>query len=222
MFILNFEMHFRKRKNLRKRRVYAGFGADSRTRTDDLRITNALLYQLSHISITCCAAARLRLYYISRRKSREKSQLPRKNKTALPILQNLQQFGKNEFHSRLAHPVATQIAKLASIGLHLILHAKAKTDHAHRLFSCAATGTGNTGDANAHIALCRLSHAPCHLRRHLLADYAIIQDRVRLHAQKTNFRRIGIGYKAGIQHLGRIGYINQRAAAQPAGARLCK
>ncbi len=26
-------------------------GADSRTRTDDLRITNALLYQLSHISI---------------------------------------------------------------------------------------------------------------------------------------------------------------------------
>ncbi len=25
-------------------------GADSRTRTDDLRITNALLYQLSHIS----------------------------------------------------------------------------------------------------------------------------------------------------------------------------
>ena len=29
----------------------AVFGADSRTRTDDLRITNALLYQLSHISI---------------------------------------------------------------------------------------------------------------------------------------------------------------------------
>ena len=26
------------------------FGADSRTRTDDLRITNALLYQLSHTS----------------------------------------------------------------------------------------------------------------------------------------------------------------------------
>ena len=37
--VLNFGMHFRKRKNLRKRRVYAGFGADSRTRTDDLRIT---------------------------------------------------------------------------------------------------------------------------------------------------------------------------------------
>ena len=49
--VLNFGMHFRKRKNLRKRRVYAGFGADSRTRTDDLRITNALLYQLSHSSI---------------------------------------------------------------------------------------------------------------------------------------------------------------------------
>ena len=48
---LNFEVHFRKRKNLRKHRVYAGFGADSRTRTDGLRITNALLYQLSHISI---------------------------------------------------------------------------------------------------------------------------------------------------------------------------
>ena len=47
---LNFEVHFRKRKNLRKRRVYAGFGADSRTRTDDLIITNDLLYQLSHIS----------------------------------------------------------------------------------------------------------------------------------------------------------------------------
>ena len=45
---LNFEVHFRKRKNLRKRRVYAGFGADSRTRTDGLRITNALLYQLSY------------------------------------------------------------------------------------------------------------------------------------------------------------------------------
>ena len=29
---------------------YAGFGADSRTRTDDLIITNDLLYQLSHIS----------------------------------------------------------------------------------------------------------------------------------------------------------------------------
>ena len=39
---LNFEVHFRKRKNLRKRRVYAGFGADSRTRTDDLLITNLL------------------------------------------------------------------------------------------------------------------------------------------------------------------------------------
>ena len=62
--VLNFEVHLRKRKNLRKRRVYAGFGADSRTRTDDLRITNALLYQLSHISITCCVAARLRLYYM--------------------------------------------------------------------------------------------------------------------------------------------------------------
>lgn len=40
--ILNFEMHFRKRKSLRKRRVYAGFGADSRTRTDDLRITKQM------------------------------------------------------------------------------------------------------------------------------------------------------------------------------------
>lgn len=48
---LNFEIHFQKRKNLRKRRVYAGFGADSRTRTDGLIITNDLLYQLSHISI---------------------------------------------------------------------------------------------------------------------------------------------------------------------------
>lgn len=52
--VLNFEMHFKKRKNLRKRRVYAGFGADSRTRTDDLLITNELLYQLSHISIDYC------------------------------------------------------------------------------------------------------------------------------------------------------------------------
>ena len=49
--VLNFEMHFKKRKNLRKRRVYAGFGATGRTRTDGLRITNALLYQLSHSSI---------------------------------------------------------------------------------------------------------------------------------------------------------------------------
>jgi hypothetical protein len=40
--VLNFGMHFRKRKNLRKRRVYAGFGADSRTRTDDLRITKQM------------------------------------------------------------------------------------------------------------------------------------------------------------------------------------
>ena len=48
---LNFEMHFRKRKNLRKRSVYAGFGADSRTRTDGLLITNELLYQLSYSSI---------------------------------------------------------------------------------------------------------------------------------------------------------------------------
>ena len=40
--VLNFEMHFRKRKNLRKRRVYAGFGADSRTRTDGLRITKQM------------------------------------------------------------------------------------------------------------------------------------------------------------------------------------
>ena len=37
--VLSFEMHFKKRKNLRKRRVYAGFGADSRTRTDGLLIT---------------------------------------------------------------------------------------------------------------------------------------------------------------------------------------
>ena len=48
--VLKFKIHFLKRKSLRKRRVYAGFGADSRTRTDDLRITNALLYQLSHTS----------------------------------------------------------------------------------------------------------------------------------------------------------------------------
>lgn len=40
--ILSFEIHFRKRKNLRKRRVYAGFGADSRTRTDGLLITKQL------------------------------------------------------------------------------------------------------------------------------------------------------------------------------------
>ena len=40
--VLNFEVHLRKRKNLRKRRVYAGFGADSRTRTDDLRITKQM------------------------------------------------------------------------------------------------------------------------------------------------------------------------------------
>ena len=40
--VLNFEMHFRKRKNLRKRSVYAGFGADSRTRTDGLRITKQI------------------------------------------------------------------------------------------------------------------------------------------------------------------------------------
>ena len=46
--LLNFEIHFRKRKNLRKRRVYAGFGADSRTRTDGLRITNALLFPQKH------------------------------------------------------------------------------------------------------------------------------------------------------------------------------
>ena len=39
---LNFEMHFRKRKNLRKRSVYAGFGADSRTRTDGLLITKQM------------------------------------------------------------------------------------------------------------------------------------------------------------------------------------
>jgi hypothetical protein len=46
--ILNFEMHFKKRKNLRNRRVYAGFGADSRTRTDGLRITNALRFPQKH------------------------------------------------------------------------------------------------------------------------------------------------------------------------------
>ncbi|MDD6271323.1 MAG: hypothetical protein PUA67_04715 [Ruminococcus sp.] len=45
---LNFEMHFRKRKKLRKRHVYAGFGADSRTRTDGLRITNALRFPQKH------------------------------------------------------------------------------------------------------------------------------------------------------------------------------
>ena len=33
---------------LKKKRL--NFGASSRTRTDDLRITNALLYQLSHTS----------------------------------------------------------------------------------------------------------------------------------------------------------------------------
>ena len=46
--VLNFEIHFGKRKNLRKRRVYAGFGADSRTRTDGLRITNALRFPQKH------------------------------------------------------------------------------------------------------------------------------------------------------------------------------
>ena len=40
---LNFEMRFRKRKNLRKRRVYAGFGADSRTRTDGLELLLRIL-----------------------------------------------------------------------------------------------------------------------------------------------------------------------------------
>ena len=37
--VLNFEINFRKRKNLRKRRVYAGFGATGRTWTGDLLIT---------------------------------------------------------------------------------------------------------------------------------------------------------------------------------------
>ena len=40
--VLIFEVHFLKSKDLRKRRVYAGFGADSRTRTDDLRITKQM------------------------------------------------------------------------------------------------------------------------------------------------------------------------------------
>ena len=46
--ILSFEIHFKKRKSLHKRRVYAGFGADSRTRTDGLRITNELLFPQKH------------------------------------------------------------------------------------------------------------------------------------------------------------------------------
>ena len=50
---LNFEVHFKKRKNLRKRRVYAGLGADSRTRTDDLRITNALRFPQKHSRTAC-------------------------------------------------------------------------------------------------------------------------------------------------------------------------
>ena len=33
------------------------FGADSRIRTDDLLITNELLYQLSHISKAYCVSA---------------------------------------------------------------------------------------------------------------------------------------------------------------------
>ena len=41
--ILNFEMDFCKRENLRKHRVYAGFGADSRTRTDDLELLLRIL-----------------------------------------------------------------------------------------------------------------------------------------------------------------------------------
>ena len=41
-YVLNFEIYFRKRKNLRKRSVYAGFGADSRTRTDGLLITKQM------------------------------------------------------------------------------------------------------------------------------------------------------------------------------------
>ena len=41
----------------------------------------------------------------------------------------------------------------------LTLYAKAKTDHAHRLFGRTATGTGNTGDADAHIALRRPGRA---------------------------------------------------------------
>ena len=40
--VLNFEIFSEKRKNPRKRRVYAGFGADSRTRTDDLIITKQM------------------------------------------------------------------------------------------------------------------------------------------------------------------------------------
>ena len=40
--VSQFTFHFLKRKNLHKRRVYAGFGADSRTRTDDLRITKQM------------------------------------------------------------------------------------------------------------------------------------------------------------------------------------
>ena len=46
--VLNFEIFSEKEKSLRKRRVYAGFGATGRTRTDDLRITNALRFSQKH------------------------------------------------------------------------------------------------------------------------------------------------------------------------------
>ena len=43
MLLIEFRNAFQKKeKNLRKRRVYAGFGADSRTRTDDLLITKQM------------------------------------------------------------------------------------------------------------------------------------------------------------------------------------
>ena len=48
--VWNFEMHFRKRKKLRKRRVYAGFGATGRTRTDGLRITKQMKKYQIHIN----------------------------------------------------------------------------------------------------------------------------------------------------------------------------
>ena len=45
------EMLRQKRKSPSMSMGFSGFGADDRNRTDDLRITNALLYQLSYIGV---------------------------------------------------------------------------------------------------------------------------------------------------------------------------
>lgn len=79
--------------------------------------------------------------------------------------------------------------------------AQAKANHADRLFSAAARGTGNAGDAEGNIGAGGFQGTFSHRGSHLFADCPVLGEKCIRYTDQGRFGGIGIGDKAGFKHL---------------------